>query len=175
VTNYLDLSKVEAGRLTLDKKPLMVNSILQRVEQQYEAEAQRSDLSLELQLAQELPVVEGDPLALERVFANLVHNALKFTPERGRVTVSSGQQDSEVVVRVADTGPGIGAEELPFIFERYRRASASRSQEGVGLGLFIVKALVEGHGGRVEVESSSGGGSCFSVFLPIIFAHPVQA
>jgi len=99
VTNYLDISKIEAGHLTLVKEPLGLNNILHQVGQQYEAEAQRCHLTLEFHLQQELPVVEGDTLALERVFANLVHNALKFTPERGRVTVSSAYQDGEVVVR----------------------------------------------------------------------------
>ena len=175
VANYLDLSKIEAGRLILVKKPLGLNELLSRVGQQYEAEAQRQHITLEFHLQQELPAVEGDALALERVFANLVHNALKFTPKLGRVTIRSGQQNSEVVVAVADTGPGIASEEVPFVFEKYRRAAVGQSREGVGLGLFIVKALVEAHAGRVEVESTPGQGSCFSVYLPVASAAQAQA
>jgi len=175
ITNYLDLSQVEAGHLTLAKKPLAINEILHRVGQQYEAEAQRRDLTLEFHLQQKLPAVDGDALALERLFANLMHNALKFTPKLGRVTVSSAQQDSEVVVMVADSGRGIAPEELPSIFEKYRRAATSQPQEGVGLGLFIAKMLVEAHGGRIEVESTIGSGSCFSVRLPVISADSAEA
>jgi len=112
-------------------------------------------------------VIAGDPLALERVFANLMDNALRFTPELGRVRVSSAWRNSEVVVAVADTGPGVAPEEIPGLFEKYQRAAASQHRKGSGLGLFIVKALVEAHRGRVEVESTLGNGSCFSVFLPI--------
>jgi signal transduction histidine kinase len=81
--------------------------------------------------------------------------------------MSSAQQNQEIVVTVADTGPGITAEELPFLFEKYRRAVANQQREGVGLGLFIVKALVEAHGGRIKAESTLGSGSCFAVFLPV--------
>src|SRR5262249_53144342 len=117
-------------------------------------------------LQEGLPFVEGDPVALERVFANLLHNGLKFTPEQGRVTVISAQRDREVMAAISDTGPGMAAAEIPLLFEKYWRAEHSKLQEGAGLGLFIVKALVEAHSGRVEVESTPGVGTCFSVFLP---------
>jgi len=167
VTNYLDFSRIEAGRLTLSRKLLEVNTILRQVAQQYETEAWRRRLTLDMHLQDALPWVAGDPLALERAFANLLHNALKFTPAGGRVSLSSAQQNQEIVITVADTGPGIAAEELPLLFEKYRRAAATQQREGVGLGLFIVKALVEAHGGRIEAESTPGSGSCFAVFLPI--------
>ncbi|HYY15455.1 MAG TPA: HAMP domain-containing sensor histidine kinase, partial [Gammaproteobacteria bacterium] len=166
-TNYLDLSKIEAGYLTLAKQFLKLDEILRRVEQQYEIEARHRHIILDLQLQPELPAVEGDPLALERIFANLLHNALKFTPELGRVTFSSAQHNGEVIAAIADTGPGIAPEEIPALFEKYRRSEKDKHREGTGLGLFIAKALVEAHGGRIEVESAPGQGTCFSVFLPI--------
>jgi PAS domain S-box-containing protein len=171
VSNYLDFSKIEAGPLILTKHPLGLNGLLNQVGQQYEAEAQHRHITLEFHLQQGLPKVEGDPVALERVFANLVHNALKFTPELGRVTVSSSQRNGKVVVAVADTGSGIAPEEMPSVFEKYRQGAASQPRPGVGLGLFIVKTLVEAHGGRIEVESALGQGTCFCVFLPIIGAY----
>jgi PAS domain S-box-containing protein len=170
VANYLDFAKVEAGSLVLHKTPQAVGPILQRAVEQYTAAAQRRRLTLELELpAQELPLVAVDAMALERVFANLVQNAIKFTPETGRVTISvrwctDGRE--EIMVAVQDTGPGIAPEELPALFRKYQRAAATRHHEGTGLGLFIVKTLVEAHGGRVEVESSLGSGTCFRVFLP---------
>jgi PAS domain S-box-containing protein len=167
VTNYLDLSQIEAGCLTVTKKPVALDSILQRVGQQYEAEARRQGIALRLQLQETLPMVLGDTLALERVFTNLVHNALKFTPKMGQVTISAVQQGGEVMAAVADTGPGMVPEEIPTLFQKYQRSSATLSQEGVGLGLFIAKTLVDAHNGRIEVESTLGQGTRFVVFLQV--------
>lgn len=166
VSNYLDYTRSETGHLTLNKRPLDLNTLLLRVGQHYEAEARRRGLTLILQLAQDLPVFEGDPLALERIFRNLLHNALKFTAEHGMVTVRTLWKKEGIVISVADTGCGIAAEEIPSLFQRYRRVAATRHREGTGLGLFIVKALVEAHGGQVEVVSTLGEGSCFTVLLP---------
>jgi PAS domain S-box-containing protein len=170
VTNYLDFSKIEVGHLSLTTRPLALNSILRQIGEQYENEAQRRRVALCFQLQEELPDVQGDALALERVFANLLHNALKFTPKTGQVTIRSAQHDSEVVAAIADTGSGIAPEEISTLFEKYRKTGASKNQEGIGLGLFIVKSLVGAHGGRVEVESTPGVGTCFSVFLPVAAA-----
>jgi PAS domain S-box-containing protein len=166
VANYLDFSKIEKGRLELTTRPLALNHILRQIKEQYEAEARRRRVTLHLQLQEDLSTIHGDPLALERVFANLLQNALKFTPEAGQVTVRSAQDDGEVIAAIADSGPGIAPEELPLLFEKYRRTEEGKKREGTGLGLFIVKSLVEAHGGRVEVESIVGVGSCFRVFLP---------
>jgi len=171
VSNYLDYSRSEAGHLTLNKRLLDLNSLLLRVGQRYEAEARRRGLTLNLQLSHDLPSLEGDSLALERVFTNLLHNALKFTPEHGLVTVSTMRAAGGITIAIADTGCGIADEEIPLLFQRYRRIAATRHREGTGLGLFIVKALVEAHRGKIEVTSTIGKGSCFSVFLP---AHPTQ-
>jgi PAS domain S-box-containing protein len=167
VTNYLDFSKIEAGHLSLSTKPLALNNILRQVGEQYENEARRCRIDLRFQLQEELPAVWGDALALERVFANLLHNALKFTPDTGQITIRSAQHNGEVVATITDTGPGVTPEEMPVLFEKYRQAGTSRHREGAGLGLFIVKSLVDAHGGRVEVESTLDVGSCFSVFLPV--------
>jgi PAS domain S-box-containing protein len=166
VSNYLDFSRIEAGQLILIKKPLALQDLLRLISGRYETEARRRQISLDLQIQLDLPLVEGDTVALERVFANLLHNALKFTPAFGQITLSVTHRNAEVIVTVADTGPGILPEEVPFLFEKYRRAAMTKPQEGTGLGLFIVQALVEAHGGRVEVESVVGQGSRFTVFLP---------
>jgi signal transduction histidine kinase len=123
---------------------------------------------------------------LERIFSNLVRNALKFTPETGHVTVRAQQRNERVetgeeqhttlfssvnthgvVVEVMDTGPGIAPEDTPLLFQKYRPTTAVRNQDGTGLGLFIVKTFVEAHGGRVEVESTLGSGACFRILLPL--------
>jgi signal transduction histidine kinase len=168
VTDYLDLSRMEAGSVTLAKKPLAINDILLRVARQYETEAKCRRLSLEVCLQEGLPPVEGSPVALERVFANLVYNALKFTPELGRVSIRSARHKGMVVVAIADTGPGMTPEEIPLLFEKYRRAEKNKYQAGTGLGLFIVKSLVDLHNGRIEMESTLDSGTCFSVSLPVM-------
>ncbi len=168
LANYLDLSRIEAGQLALFPIPVAINDLLRRVSQQYEAEIQHKFLTFTLELQAEVPMVKGDQLALERIFANLLLNAFKFTPEGGQVTVRSALHgDEEVVVVVADSGPGIAPEEIPLIFEKYRRSERAQFQVGTGLGLFIVKTLVEAQGGRIEVQSTPGQGSHFFVFLPV--------
>jgi PAS domain S-box-containing protein len=167
VSNYLQLSRIEAGQLTLEKKPVLLNDMLRRVVQQHEGEARYRGIALRCHLQDSLPAVQGDVVALERIMTNLLNNALKFTPELGQVTVRSWRHEGEVGIAVEDTGPGIAHDEIATVFEKYQRVGSARRQEGVGLGLFIVKSLVEAQGGRVEVKSAVGSGSCFSVFLPI--------
>ncbi len=174
VDNYLDVSCLEDRPFHLTKEPVNLNSLLQRVGQHYEIEAKRRGITLKLALHPTLPPVQGNVVALERVLSNLVHNALKFTSEEGQVTLSSSYTAGEVVATVTDTGPGIAPDDIPLLFEKYRRIERPEAQEGNGLGLFIVKALVEAHGGRIEVQSAPGQGSCFSVFLPLIQAEQTE-
>src|SRR5262249_33880745 len=113
-----------------------------------------------------LGVISGDAMALERVLTNLVHNALKFTPEGGTVTIRAHRDADAVRVQVSDTGIGIKAEELATIFQPYRRGTLRQPREGVGLGLFIAQSLVSAHRGRIEVESAVDRGTTFTVSLP---------
>lgn len=167
VDNYLDVSCLEDRPFHLTKEVVDMNEILRRVAQHYDLEAKRRCLTLDLSLQQNAPLVRGNPVALERIMSNLVHNALKFTPEHKRVTLSSSATAREFIASVTDTGVGIAPENIPLLFEKYCRIEYSTPQDGNGLGLFIVKALVEAHGGRIEVQSTPGLGSCFSVVLPI--------
>jgi len=168
VDSYLDASCLEDRPFQLTKEFVDMNGILRRVAQHYEGEAKRRRISLELSLQQSPTVVRGNPLALERIISNLVHNALKFTPEHKRIVLSSSSTDHELTASVSDTGPGIAPEDIPLLFEKYRRIEHPDAQEGSGLGLFIVKALVEAHDGRIEVHSTPGRGACFSVILSMI-------
>ena len=167
VENYLNVSRLEDGHLSLDKKPIEINTLLTQVGQQYEAEARQRSVALEFALQPDLPVLHADGLALARVVSNLVSNALKFTPRNGHVTVSSSCRNGEVVASVTDTGPGIPTEEVPLLFEKYHRGTTSREVEGTGLGLFIAKALVEAHGGHIEVQTAPNRGANFSLVLPL--------
>jgi two-component system phosphate regulon sensor histidine kinase PhoR len=104
---------------------------------------------------------------VQQVVINLLHNAIKFTPEGGQVTVRVGQPDHEIRIEVTDTGIGIAAEDLPRIFERFYKVDRSRATSGTGLGLAIARHLVETHGGRIWAESKVGKGSTFYFTLPL--------
>jgi signal transduction histidine kinase len=114
-----------------------------------------------------LPELSGDSAQLERVFWNLLGNAIKFTPAGGTVTVTSSRQDGTVDISIRDTGIGIQPDDLPALFTQFRRLKGAAKVEGTGLGLFIVKTIVEAHRGTVKAESAGGSGSNFTVRLPI--------
>jgi two-component system sensor histidine kinase/response regulator len=166
VVNYLDFTKIEAVGVNLTKQSVVIGDLLARLHRRYETSAQRRGLLLDLQLATELPTVHGDPVALERIFANLVSNAIKFTANGGYVKISAKSNDRGIVIAVTDNGPGILPDEIPFIFAKYRRALNTARQDGAGLGLFIAKSLVEAHDGKIQVHSEPGRETRFEVFLP---------
>lgn len=132
----------------------------------YQEKASQKDLSLHLRIEQALPIVEADVNRLRRVFTNLLDNALKFSREKGHITIMAEEGSQEVVIKVIDDGIGIDAAEMPYIFDLFHRGPAGEKKEGYGIGLATVKAIVEGHGGRVQVESKLGEGSTFTVHLP---------
>lgn len=167
VNNYLDLSRIEAGQLELAKLPVDLAALLRRIFERFEGDAQRRRTRFELRAAQGPVGIDGDMLALDRVFANLLNNAFKFTPPGGAIALSMIRRGAEVVVEVRDSGPGIDAATLPLLFQKFNRVEIAERQEGLGLGLFIVRELVHAHGGRVEVASAPGAGACFAVFLPL--------
>jgi signal transduction histidine kinase len=108
-----------------------------------------------------------DPARIRQVFANLIDNAVKYTPNGGTVTLTANQSPIETIISVDDTGIGISPEEQPKIWTRLYRSDKSRSQRGVGLGLSLVRAIVEAHGGNVQVTSDEGKGAEFQVSLPV--------
>lgn len=167
VSNYLDLSRIEAGHLLLYPVAVEINEVLLTVGELYEDEARRKGITFEVLTEDAVPTIRSDSMAIERVLGNLVHNALKFTPAPGRITLSSSLEEGEVVIRVRDTGPGIRSEDVPTIFDRYRRAFGGQANHGSGLGLFIARALVETLGGTITLETKLGEGSVFSIRLPV--------
>jgi PAS domain S-box-containing protein len=166
VNNYLDVSTVEAGQLILSKRRFEMRDLLGRLVTRFEREAQTRSICFETAFAA-AGRLDGDELALERVFLNLLHNAFKFTPDGGRIGLSVEPRANEMVVCVRDSGPGIPPDKLPHLFKKFQRIEIGERQEGVGLGLYIVKKLIAAHGGRVEVDSVVGEGSCFSVIFPV--------
>jgi len=170
VNNYLDVSTIEAGQLALSKRPVQLLDLLRQVTQRFEVEARRRGIGLAL-TGRACPGLEADALALERIFGNLLQNAFKFTPDGGQITVTAEPRGDEAVVTVRDTGRGIDPEKIPSLFQKFQRLESSEPQEGLGLGLYIVKELVAAHGGRTEVESAIGKGSAFSIFLSLAQAR----
>lgn len=167
VTGFLDASKAEAGKLDMARNPVSVNGLLTEAARQQESEVRKRGLTLELKLDEQLPDVPGDETQLDRVFWNLLSNAIKFTPPGGKITVTSKRDDGYVSVSVQDTGIGIPQDQLPLLFSQFRRLEGAEKAEGTGLGLFIVKTIIEAHKGKVQVESVNGHGSTFTVRVPI--------
>ena len=129
--------------------------------------AERNGLTLRDECPGGLPSVAADSARISQVMMNLLHNAVKFTPAGGSITVSARARDAEVEFSVKDSGTGIPAGDLSRIFERFYKTDRSRASEGTGLGLSIARHIVEGHGGRIWAESAEGKGSEFFFTLPI--------
>ncbi|MGJ7542986.1 hybrid sensor histidine kinase/response regulator [Variovorax sp. LT1R16] len=169
--DLLDVSRVTSGKVTLQRRPAPVNEFVDQAVETSRGiiEAQRHQLTLDMPVA---PLfVSGDPTRLAQIIGNLLHNAAKYTPEGGTISVSARAVDDEVVIRVTDNGGGISADTLPAIFDLFRQEdrSLSRSQGGLGIGLTIVRSMAELHGGKVEAHSAGlGQGSEFVVTLPRI-------
>jgi PAS domain S-box-containing protein len=174
IDDILDVSRMVAGKLTIEWGEVDLAPVLRAVVDGLQPAATAKGLRLEL-TAEEGPPVPGDAERLHQVFWNVVGNAVKFTPEGGRIAIRAGRQGSEVVVRVEDTGVGIDASFLPHAFDRFRQfdSSTTRTHGGLGLGLAIVRHLVEMHGGTVQAES--GGRDQGAVFTIRLRARRVAA
>jgi len=166
--NLLELSKLDSGLVLLDLRPDDVRACVESAVEQAQPAAHRRSIELALQLPAAPIRIRHDPPRIGQVVANLVANALKFTPPGGHVTVEVGPHPDGAEITVSDTGVGIDPTELPRIFDRFYRGvqAAEARGSGSGLGLAIVKSIVDMHGGRVAVESTLGEGSRFTVILP---------
>lgn len=167
VTGFLDASRVEAGKLEVVQHPVQLNLLIREVGQQQMGNLRQKNLSLSVDLDDNLPEIVGDEAQLDRVLWNLLGNAVKFTPVGGKITVTSRLESDHVCISVKDTGMGIPQDELPLLFSEFRRLKGTGKIDGTGLGLFIVKTIVEAHGGTVNVESKEGEGTTFSIRFPI--------
>lgn len=166
VKDFLEVSRLQTGRLNLTFDATFLDKELFELFNSYEPKAADHGITLRMENKGALPVIEADANRLRRVFGNLLDNALKFSPKGTTVTITVEESGEEVMVKVADEGQGIDAKELPYIFDIFHRVPDAARKEGYGVGLAIVKAIVEGHGGRVMVTSEVGKGSIFTVLLP---------
>jgi len=165
IRDLVDSERLQAGQLRLDKQPVQLRSFVSDL---LEWLRQVMDVGrVVVEVPQDLPPVLADSDRLERILLNVLSNALKYSASNTEVLVQARQSGKEVVTSVTDHGIGIPAEALPHIFERFYRAKTARKAEGLGLGLYITKMLVEAHGGRVWAESELNKGSTFYFTLPL--------
>jgi len=168
INDLLDVAKMEAGRGQLEQVPLQLKEVLHEVVELMRARAEEQQVRLTLLVPEDFPPVLADRRSMEEIFTNLVSNAINYSPDGGRVTLSGTSHGDYLEVKVEDTGIGIEAEELNKIFDKFYRVKHHKTRQviGTGLGLSLVKGLVEAHRGTVEVESEAGRGTVFRVLLP---------
>jgi signal transduction histidine kinase len=167
VSDFLDMFRIEAGKLELRFEQQDARDLVRGVVELFEATS--PEHRLDLSMPDDSVPMRCDPLRIEQVVANLVSNAIKYSPGGGTVQISLGRERDEAVIAVTDQGIGMSEEDHPRLFEPFARVGVSKEAvPGMGLGLFVVRRIVEAHGGRIEVESSLGKGSTFRVFLPTI-------
>ncbi len=167
VNDLLELAKLQSGQDDMDVQPMDIASVIHEEASRYVGIAEGRGIETQVSLPEQLPKVVAQEDRIRQVVRNLLDNALKFTPENHKITVSATANYDVVEVQVSDSGLGIPAESLPHIFERFYKVDRSRQEEGSGLGLAIVKNIVQAHGGEVSVESTEGEGSTFSFTVPI--------
>jgi signal transduction histidine kinase len=165
IQDLLDLARFQAGTLVLQQGHHTAQELLQEVHDSYTLQAAQKSLELSVEWEQQDTLVRCDRDRVLQVFSNLVGNAIKFTPEGGHIVLAASQSADAVRFSVRDTGPGISPEHLPRLFHRYFQVDPA-NRNGVGLGLSIVKAIVDAHGGSLEVKSTPGAGTEFTFTLP---------
>ncbi len=174
INALLDFSEIEAsGRLGLRQKPQILIDLVESVVEQWRPKMDDKELDFELDIISDIPYVNADSARLRWAIANLIRNAWQYTPEGGSVTLRISSHDDRVILDVVDTGVGIPLEDQRRLFSRFYRVTDVREDEGrgLGLGLYITKAIIEAHGGYIQVFSEEGVGSTFSVVLPVL-RHP---
>jgi signal transduction histidine kinase len=171
LTALMDITEAESGVMHLTLESTQIAGLLNNVIDVYQLIAEEKRIAIAAELDPDCTAVV-DPIRMRQVFANLLDNALKYTLDGGSVKVTCRLEDWRVIVRISDTGIGISSDEQPRIWARLYRGDKSRTQRGLGLGLSLVKAVVEAHHGTVAVHSALGVGSVFTVSLPAASTHP---
>jgi signal transduction histidine kinase len=166
INDFLEFSRLQTGKLSLNLGATSLDKELLELFEAYHPRASQSGIELKLENSEDLPLIEADAARLRRVLTNLLDNAFKFTVGKGTVTILTEQTDHDVSIKIMDEGRGIDAEDLHAVFEPFHRGRYAEEIGGIGLGLAVVKAIVEAHGGRVLLESELGKGSVFTVILP---------
>jgi signal transduction histidine kinase len=166
IDDLLDASRLEAGKLSLEMEPVALDELTERVTDRFRTQTDTHEIRFDF--AAQFPPIKGDPARLEQVLKNLLSNAIKYSPEGGRIEVAGHYVPEEVIVTISDQGVGIPFEEQPHVFESFFRGSREQQKQtsGAGLGLYLAKAIIEAHDGRIWLESNPGEGAAFSFAIP---------
>ncbi|MHC4113846.1 MAG: ATP-binding protein [Planctomycetota bacterium] len=172
IEDLLEVSRIASGTAKIEREFVNIETVIEKVLTALKPLAEKKNIQLETNIPDKLPQLQADESKIESVVINLVNNAIKFTPENGRVSVSIEVANDEMFIRISDTGMGMPKEALPKIFDRFYRVHRPGKQiQGTGLGLSIVRKIVAMHNGRIEVESEMDKGTTFTIFLPLISQH----
>jgi heavy metal sensor kinase len=165
LNTLMDISEAETGAMKLDLESVNISVLIEDVIELYRYVAEDKGIAVHTKASKDL-CLAADPNRMRQILANLLDNAIKYTPSGGKIDIEAHRRQQKIVILVKDTGIGIHREELPRIWDRLFRCDQSRSQKGLGLGLCLVKAIVQAHKGQVEVSSEPGKGSTFIIYLP---------
>jgi signal transduction histidine kinase len=164
LNTLMDIAEAEAGTLRIDRQLINISTLIERIVDMYQFVAEEKIVQIQMDVPREC-YTAVDPERISQAVANLLDNAIKFTPSGGEVRIEVCQIEDKINIKIRDQGNGISPEELPRIWERLYRSDQSRSQKGLGLGLNLVKAIIDAHNGHVDVQSEPGKGSTFNVIL----------
>ncbi|MBW3634740.1 MAG: cell wall metabolism sensor histidine kinase WalK, partial [Chloroflexi bacterium] len=167
VDELLDLARLESGRIQLSLERIEPEALISQTVRRMAPQVERAGLTVDVVVTPGTPAIVADRTRVDQVLLNLVHNAVKFTPTGGAITIHALPVDDRVEFRIRDTGVGVRSEDLPRLFERFYKADRARRSEGTGLGLAIAKHIVQAHGGSIWAEQNDGGGTVFVFQLPI--------
>lgn len=169
VNDLLVINRMEAGKIAQKMEPVQINDVIKKIVDFLKPEAEKRKVTFTIELPEDLPSIQADLRDMEKLFTNLVSNAIKYNRKNGSVTIKGDVEGSFIHLRVKDTGLGISADHLSHIFDDFYRADDEKIKKisGTGLGLTIAKKIVNSHFGHIEVDSEFGKGSVFSVFLPL--------
>jgi signal transduction histidine kinase len=165
LNTLMDISEAETGIMKLDRELIDVSGLMKEVLDIYHYVAEEKDIDIHLTLPPDLSLI-ADPIRISQAMANLLDNAIKYTPVGGKIDIEARQLKREIMIAIKDSGIGIPREEMPKIWDRLYRGDQSRSQKGLGLGLSLLRAIIRAHKGRIEVLTEPGKGSTFSIYLP---------
>ena len=164
IENLLDASRLQAGGLSINLSDVALNVVANRIATRFQTQSSMHKIIVDF--PENFPIISGDETRLEQVLSNLVSNAIKYSPQGGEIRITGQVRPSQVIVCVSDQGPGVAPEDIPHIFDRfYRSSDAKRNTKGAGLGLYLARAVIEAHGGRIWVDPRPGDGAriCFSI------------
>ncbi len=166
IDEFLEFSQLQSGKLKLNFNATSLDKELHELLETHEPRALKDGKKIELHSDEALPIIQADGRRLHRAFSNLFDNAIKYSATGGSIHITTQDKDDEIVVKIADEGKGIDPRELPYVFDPFHRGKEVNEGDGFGIGLAAVRTIVEGHGGRIQVESELDKGSAFTVFLP---------